>query len=130
MIGRWVVTPMTIAGGDGTRLTTAPIPVLAVTRIECTPRARRCTPREAPRRTSMLGIGFGRRHDHQAQGGPAKNPFLSIATLEGNVANGARMRRGYVVTRRGVHIGWTAPTTGGALALYKVAPAPPRGRSP
>ena len=60
MIGRWVVTAMTIAGGNGTRVTTAPIPVLAVTRIECTPRARRCTPREAPRRTSMLGIGFGR----------------------------------------------------------------------
>src|SRR5262249_1558598 len=33
MIGRWVVTSMTIAGGAGTRITTAPIPVLAVTRV-------------------------------------------------------------------------------------------------
>src|SRR6266481_80389 len=124
MIGRWVLTPMTIAGGNGTRVTTAPIPVLAVTRIECTPRARRCTPREAPRRTSMLGIGFGRPADHQAQSGPAKNPFLSIATLEGDVANGAGMRRGYVVTRRGVHIGLTAASTGGDFAYIKLAAAP------
>jgi hypothetical protein len=35
MIGQWVVTPMTIAGANGARLTTAPIPVLAVTRVEC-----------------------------------------------------------------------------------------------
>jgi len=124
MIGRWVVTAMTIAGGDGTRVTTAPIPVLAVTRIECTPRARRCTPREAPRRTSMLGVGFGRRHDHQAQSGPAKNPFLNIATLKGNAANRERMRRGYVVTRRGVHIGLTAASTGGDFAYIKLAAAP------
>ena len=81
MIGRWVVTPMAIAGGDGTRVGTAPIAVLAVTRVECMPRARRCTPNPAPRGISMLGVGFGRRHDHQAQSGPEKNPFLNIATL-------------------------------------------------
>src|SRR5262249_12972931 len=49
MIGQWVVTPMTIAGANGARVTTAPIPVLAVTRIECMPQARRCTPNDAPR---------------------------------------------------------------------------------
>src|SRR5512132_4404722 len=38
----------------------APIAVLAVTRIACTERARRCTPNEAPRRVSMMGIGFRR----------------------------------------------------------------------
>jgi len=81
MIGRWVATPLSIAGGDGTRITTAPIAVLAVTRVECMPRARRCTPNPAPRGISMLGVGFGRRHDHQAQSGPEKNPFLNIATL-------------------------------------------------
>ena len=81
MIGRWVATPLSIAGGDGTRITTAPIAVLAVTRVECMPRARRCTPNPAPRGILMLGIGFGRRHDHQAQSGPEKNPFLNIATL-------------------------------------------------
>src|SRR5262249_14209123 len=105
MIGQWVVTPLSIAGGDGTRITTAPIAVPAAPRVECLGRASRCTPTPAPRGISMLGIGFGRRHDHQAQSGPEKNPFLNIATLKGNAANGERMRRGYVVTRRGVHIG-------------------------
>src|SRR5262249_42821711 len=124
MIGQWVVTAMTIAGGDGTRITTTPIAVLAVTRVECMPRARRCTPNPAPRGISMLGIGFGRRHDHQAQSGPEKNPFLNIATLKGNAVNGERMRRGYVVTRRGVHIGLTAASTGGDFAYIKLAPAP------
>jgi hypothetical protein len=124
MIGRWVVTPMTIAGGDGTRITTAPIAVLAVTRVECMQRARRCTPNPAPRGISMLGIGFGRRHDHQAQSGPEKNPFLNIATLNGNAANGEPMRRGYVVTRRGVHIGLTAASTGGDFAYIKLAATP------
>lgn len=124
MIGRWVVTPMTIAGDDGTRITTAPIAVLAVTRVECMQHARRCTPNPAPRGISMLGIGFGRRHDHQAQSGPEKNPFLNIATLKGNAANGERMRRGYVVTRRGVHIGLTAASTGGDFAYIKLAATP------
>jgi hypothetical protein len=105
MIGQWVVTPMTITGGDGTRITTAPIAVLAVIRIACTQRARRCTPNEAPRRVSMMGIGFGRRSD--AQTGPQKNPFLNIAKLNGDSVNGERIRRGYIVTRRGVHVGLT-----------------------
>jgi hypothetical protein len=51
--------------------------VLAVDRVECTDTARRCSPRESPRGISMLGIGFARRGDHQAQSGPAKNPFLN-----------------------------------------------------
>jgi hypothetical protein len=124
MIGQWVVTPMTIMGGDGTRITTAPIAVLAVTRVACTPRARRCTPKEAPHRISMLGIGFGRRGDHQAQSGPEKNPFLNIAKLNGNSVNGERIRRGYIVTRRGVHVGLTAANTQGDFAYIKLAPVP------
>jgi hypothetical protein len=122
MIGQWVVTPMTITGGDGTRITTAPIAVLAVTRIACTQRARRCTPNEAPRRVSMLGIGFGRRSD--AQTGPEKNPFLNIAKLNGDSVNGERIRRGYIVTRRGVHVGLTAGNTQGDFAYVKLAPGP------
>ena len=84
MIGQWVVTPMTILGGNGVRITTAPIPVLAVTRVQCTQRAWRCTPNEAPQRISMMGIGFGRRHDHQEQSGPDKNPFLNVTNLDGS----------------------------------------------
>ena len=123
MIGRWVVTAMTIAGGDGTRVTTAPIPVLAVTRIECTPRARRCTPREAPRRTSMLGIGFGRPADRHVLGGRDKNPFLNVMTIDGDGRNAGRIRRGYIVTRRGVHISLTAANT---RAISPTSSSPPR----
>jgi len=122
MIGQWVITPMTITGGDGTRITTAPLAVLAVTRIACTQRARRCTPNEAPRRVSMMGIGFGRRSD--AQTGPQKNPFLNIAKLNGDSVNGERIRRGYIVTRRGVHVGLTAGNTQGDFAYVKLAPGP------
>jgi hypothetical protein len=128
MIGRWVLTAMTIAGGNGMRVTTAPIPVLAVTRIECTPRARRCTPREAPRRTSMLGIGFGRPGDRHELGGRDKNPFLNVATIDGDGRNAGRIRRGYIVTRRGVHISLTAANTQGNtqddFSYVKLAPAP------
>src|SRR5499427_5216300 len=124
MIGRWVLTAMTIAGGNGTRVTTAPIPVLAVTRIECTPRARRCTPREAPRRTSMLGIGFGRPADRHVLGGRDKNPFLNVMTIDGDGRNAERIRRGYIVTRRGVHISLTAANTRGDFSYVKLPPAP------
>jgi hypothetical protein len=120
MIGRWVVTPLTITGRNGTQVTTAPIAVLAVTRVACTPRARRCTPNAAPRRISMMGIGFGRRGDQAAQSGPGKNPFLNIA----NAADGERIRRGYIVTRRGVHVGLTATNTRGDFSYVKLAPAP------
>jgi hypothetical protein len=123
MIGQWLVTPMTITGGNGTRVTTAPIPVLAVTRVECTPHARRCTPNEAPHRISMIGIGFGRRGDHQAQSGPDKNPFLNVTNLNGDGPNVERWRRGYIVTRRGVHIGLTAANTQGDFSYVKLAPA-------
>jgi hypothetical protein len=124
MIGRWVLTAMTIAGGNGTRVTTAPIPVLAVTRIECTPRALRCTPREAPRRTSMLGIGFGRPADRHVLGGRDKNPFLNVMTIDSDGRNAERIRRGYIVTRRGVHISLTAANTQGDFSYVKLAPAP------
>jgi hypothetical protein len=124
MMGQWVVAPMTIVGGNGTRVTTAPIPILAVTRIECTERARRCTPNEAPRRVSMMGIGFGRRGDQAAQSGPGKNPFLNVADLDGAGPNVGRIRRGYIVTRRGVYIGLTAANTRGEFSYVKLAPGP------
>jgi len=122
------VTPVTIAGADGASVTTAPMPVLAVTRIECTATARRCTPNESPRGVSMLGIGFGRPsstelNDDQAQGRINKNAFLNIATINGDGSNVAPLRRGYIVTRQGVHIGLTADNTRGDFAYVKLAPA-------
>jgi hypothetical protein len=128
MTGRWVVTPVTIAGADGASVTTSTIPVLAVTRIECTATARRCTPNESPRGVSMLGIGFGRPsstdlNDDQAQSRPNKNPFLNIAAISGDGSNATRVQRGYVVTRQGVHVGLTADNTRGDFAYVKLAPA-------
>lgn len=127
MIGRWVRTPVTIIGGNGASARTAPLPVLAVTRIECTSWARRCTPTNEPRGVSMMGVGFGREHDSQAQSGPDKNPFLHIehiATAEraGESAHG--MHRGYIVTRRGVHIGLTEANTRGAFAYVPLKRMP------
>ena len=121
MIGRWVMTPATIMGRNGTSVAVAPIPVLAVDRVECTDTARRCSPRETPRGISMLGIGFARRGDHQAQSGPGKNPFLHVATVNG--AKAERLRRGYLVTRGGVFVGLTAANTRADFAFVKLARA-------
>jgi hypothetical protein len=69
----------------------------------------------------MMGIGFGRRHDRQAQSGPDKNPFINITNIEGGGANVDRMRRGYIVTRRGIHIGLTSANTQGDFSYVKLA---------
>jgi hypothetical protein len=123
MIGRWVVTPVTIIGGNGATARTAPMPVLAVTRIECTSWARRCTPTNNPRGVAMMGVGFGREHDHQTQSGPDRNPFLRIAHIAEPTSDGEsahEMRRGYIVTRHGVHLGLTAGNTRGAFHMLKL----------
>ena len=118
MIGRWLVTPVTVMGRNGASVTTAAIAVLAVDRVECTAKARSCAPREGPRGISMLGIGFARRHDHQAQSGPSKNPFLNVAAVNGGKAE--RLRRGYLVTRQGVFVGLTGTSTQGDFAYVKL----------
>ncbi|WP_424136544.1 hypothetical protein [Roseomonas chloroacetimidivorans] len=100
MQGQWVVAPVTIAGAGGAAIRTRPMPILAVTRISCLVQARDCTPEEAPRHVAMLGIGFARQGDHQAQSTPDHNPFLQLADTAGHEA-----RRGYMVTRDGVHVG-------------------------
>jgi hypothetical protein len=127
MIGRWVETPVTIVGGSGAIARTAPMPVLAVTRIECTSWARRCTPTNDPRGVAMMGVGFGREHDHQTQSGPDRNPFLRIAQIAERERDGesaSEMRRGYIVTRRGVHLGLTAENTHGAFHWLKLDRTP------
>jgi hypothetical protein len=114
MTGRWVMTPVTVIGANGSSVTTTSIPVLAVTKVECTATARRCTPNDSPRSISMLGIGFARRGDHQMQSGPDANPFLNVATA------GAGMRRGYIVTRQGVQVG-LADNAGADFAMVRLA---------
>lgn len=101
MRGVNVRVPVTIVGADGTSLTTSPIPVLAVTRIDCLKTARDCRPVDAPRRVSMLGIGFARAHDRQPGAGPQRNPFLNLPRMGG----AGQPARGYVVSRSGVQVG-------------------------
>ena len=95
MTGRWVVTPLTIAGAHQ-RVTTQPIAILAVEEITCTATARRCTPIRHPTGVAMLGIGFGREHDGQPGGTPDRNPLLTLA---------GSTRRAYVITRHGIGLG-------------------------
>jgi hypothetical protein len=50
------------------------------------------------------------------------NPFLNTAKLGEGGPNVERMRRGYIVTRRGVHIGLTSANTQGDFAYIKLVP--------
>ncbi|MEE7505984.1 hypothetical protein [Methylobacterium mesophilicum] len=119
MVGRWVRVPVTVFGRDGASVITQPIRVLAVDRIDCTARARRCTPQEAPAHVAMMGIGFGREDDSQTQSTPDTNPLLN-ADPPGSGA----VHRGYVLTRQGVHVGLTRANTRGRYRFVKLDPHP------
>ncbi|MGH7070950.1 MAG: hypothetical protein ACREFO_13195 [Acetobacteraceae bacterium] len=90
--------PVTIAGLNGGQVTTRPIPVLAVTRVDCTTHARNCRVRIMPRHVAMLGVGFGREADHQPESTPDRNPFLALAGPQ-------PIWKGYTVSRKGVTLG-------------------------
>lgn len=122
MRGVNVMVPVTIAGANGTSVTTQPIPVLAVTRIDCLRTARNCRPMDAPRRVAMLGIGFARAKDRQPGAGPERNPFLNVAGMGTPGAPG----RGYVVTRRGVQVG-LVQDSGAGFQTVKLTPDPLTG---
>ncbi|GJD54062.1 hypothetical protein OPKNFCMD_6843 [Methylobacterium crusticola] len=117
MIGRWVTIPVTVWGRNGAGVATRPIPVLAVDRIDCTDRPRHCRPEEAPRHVAMMGVGFGREDDSQAQSTPETNPLLNLAPSGTGAA-----RRGYVVTKQGVHVGLTSANTRGNFRFVKLDP--------
>ncbi|SDA18083.1 hypothetical protein SAMN02799622_01992 [Methylobacterium sp. UNC378MF] len=119
MIGRWIRVPVTLWGRNGQSVATQPIRVLAVDRIDCAERARNCTPEEAPSHVAMMGIGFGREDDSQTQSTPDTNPLLN-AEPPGPGA----LRRGYVLTRRGVHVGLTRANTRGRFRFVKLDPHP------
>lgn len=121
MRGHWVRTAVQITGADATVLTTQPIEVLAVSRIDCLQQARHCTPQDKPAGVAMMGVGFGREYNLQPQGTPDKNPFLNVAWPAG--ASG-RTVRGYVVTREGVHVGLTAGVTQGNVRYMSLAKDP------
>jgi hypothetical protein len=110
--GRWVETPVTIRGANGLSVTTRPIRVLAVTRVDCIPHARNCRVRIMPRHVAMLGVGFGREADHQPESTPERNPFLMIA-------GAVPLWRGYVVTRQGVTLGLN-PSISHSFAMIRL----------
>lgn len=110
--GVWVTTPLSISGVGDARVTTRPIPVLAVTEIACTKTARNCRPRLNPRGIGMIGIGFARQQDAQSQGTPDHNPFLNVQGM-GTADQPGALRRGYVVSRRGVQVGLDAAGAAG-----------------
>jgi hypothetical protein len=119
MIGRWVTVPVTLSGRDGARVSTRPLPVLAVDRIDCTEKARSCTPEDAPGHVAMLGIGFGREDDSQTQSTPDTNPLLNAEP-----PGPGPVHRGYVVTKSGVHVGLTRANTRGRFRFVKLDPHP------
>lgn len=114
MLGRWVVTPLTLQGRDGAQARIAPLPVLAVTRVACLRQARHCTPTDTPRNIAMVGVGFGREADAQAQSTPDKNPFLHLEH------DGRAYRPGYVLTAQGAHIGLTEANTRGEFRFRQL----------
>lgn len=129
MKGVWVKVPVTISGTNGTQITTRPVPVLAVTRIECTPTARRCRPSAHPTHTAMIGIGFARGSEATHLGLADHNPFLSLPDMGSGDTPGT-MRRGYVVTRRGVYLG-LSPQVAASMNFIKLDKAEDRpGWSP
>ena len=118
MRGQWVITRLALVGQRGARIETEPMPVLAVTHVDCLETARNCTPTSSPRNIAMVGIGFGREGDQQSQSTPDKNPLLRIAAGDG------QRRRGYVLTREGVHVGLTGENTRGDFKFVKLERRP------
>ncbi|WP_127088601.1 hypothetical protein [Aquabacter cavernae] len=118
MRGKWVRVPVTIGGTNGGEVTTQPMPVLAVERVDCTPAARRCKPVIAPTNIAMIGVGFARQGSGAGaeipqagdpalqKGARARNPFLNIAST-GQPGTTGTVRPAYLVTRRGVWLGLT-----------------------
>jgi hypothetical protein len=116
MLGRWVTTAVTISGAGDERITTEPMPVLAVTEVQCLENARDCEPSTDPVRIAMVGIGFGREQDAQSQGTPDRNPFLRVAD-DGDYP-------GYVLTATGVHVGLDSEVSQGEFIFVKLARNP------
>lgn len=121
MIGTWVVTPVVISGAGEQQVTTAPLPVLAVSRMECLRQSRDCEPRDDPEHIVMMGVGFAREGARQGESTPDKNPFLHTEAMEDG-----SMRRGYVVTSQGVQLGIT-PETAKGFGFVKLQPGSEAG---
>lgn len=124
MVGKYVRTAVTIIGANAVTITTRPIPVLAVERVECLATARHCLPQTNPRGIAMLGIGFDREDDRQRDATPDKNPFLNLPDM-GVPGRRGPLGRGYVVRQREVEVGLPRDPLG---ARFRTIPLLPDAR--
>lgn len=116
--GYYVKLPVTVTGSNGAKIT-AEVPVLAVTDRSCAQNARFCDEAKLTGHIYMMGVGFGRETDSQAQGTPDKNPFLNLV-VPGTSQPDGTVRPGYVVTRNGVYVGLTTQNTAGEFTYVKL----------
>ena len=121
MQGKYVRTAVTIIGANGVTVTTRPIPVLAVERVDCLATARHCQAELNPRGIAMLGIGFARERDRQTDGTPDKNPFLNLPEMGTGERPGA-LGRGYIVRRQAVEVGLPRGTQLDGFARIPLTP--------
>ncbi len=122
-VGHWVPTSVAFVDAGGAELARAQVPILVVDiehkcpgyDVKTSPGT--CAAPKAtinmPKGIAYMGVGFGREGNGQTQGTPQKNPLLNLAAIDGRPIASASYRRGYVVTRDGVHVGLTPANTGG-----------------
>lgn len=130
-IGHWVPTSVAFLDGAGVEVARSQVPVLVVeTELNCpgydvkaapgtcaAPKARI----DLPKGIAYMGVGFGREGNGQSQGTPDKNPLLNIVAIDGRPIAPTTFRRGYVVTRDGVHAGLT-PALAAGFRFAKLGP--------
>lgn len=94
----------------------AHMPVMAVTKRTClggkAVNAAHCD-ESAPIGTHMMGVGFGRSFD--AAENQTRNPFVML-----NAMQDGSMRRGYMLTRKGVQLGLSAESVGSGFVFQKL----------
>ncbi|WP_207537521.1 hypothetical protein [Sabulicella rubraurantiaca] len=115
-VGEWFLADVALHAPGGREAARARVPVLQVRRIECLPGARRCTPQAEARHVAMMGVGFAPGHGPAADATPDYNPLL-------NLTRGGHGRRGWIITRHGVHPGF------GEAEGFRFVPLTPRPAS-
>jgi hypothetical protein len=113
--GVWTTTTVTFPDSKDAygRVATAVVPVLAVKSEKFRGtgvNAATGTPSAHPH-PHMFGVGFGR----GLEAHPERNPFLNLIEMQAG-----KMRRGYTITRNGISLGLTAPTTGPGYVFQRL----------
>lgn len=115
--GVWTTATVTFPdskGPDG-KPAQAVVPVLAVNKSLCTGsgvNAAICRESDNPH-PHMFGVGFNRGTEPH----PEKNPFLNLKEMTAGT-----MRRGYLITPKGIQLGLTADTVGDGFIYQKLEP--------